>query len=370
MPRYEATPVYEHGLPESLGILLVNLGTPDAPTTQPVRRYLAQFLSDPRVVEYPRWLWRLILHGVILRVRPSRSAAAYAKIWTEHGSPLLLNSQDVAKGLAEKLSARLSGAVHVELAMTYGKPSIDAALDKLHANYVRRILVLPMYPQYSGTTVASVFDAVTTALGKRRWVPEFRFINHYHDSKGYIAALAASIRDHWDRQGRGERLLFSFHGVPRQTLLDGDPYHCQCQKTARLVAALLELEDDAWLVSFQSRVGREEWLKPYTDETLEAWGKAGVGNIDVICPAFSVDCLETLEEIAIEGRAEFKEAGGQDLRYIPCLNAREDHIAFLSRLVEKNVGGWPEASPDWSASEAANDLEKSLRRARAMGAER
>ena len=211
MPRYEATPAYEHGLPEALGILLVNLGTPDEPTAGAVRRYLGQFLADQRVIEYPRWLWRLILHGVILRIRPARSAEAYAKIWTEQGSPLLLHSQDVASGLRDKLSARLSGAVHVELAMSYGQPSIDAALERLHANCMRRIVVLPMYPQYSGTTVGSVFDAVTQALSRRRWVPEFRFINHYHDSKGYIAALAASIRDHWDRHGKGERLpvLFS-----------------------------------------------------------------------------------------------------------------------------------------------------------------
>ena len=369
MPRYEATPAYEHGLPEALGILLVNLGTPDEPTAGAVRRYLGQFLADPRVIEYPRWLWRLILHGVILRIRPARSAEAYAKIWTEQGSPLLLHSQDVASGLRDKLSARLSGAVHVELAMSYGQPSIDAALERLHANCVRRIVVLPMYPQYSGTTVGSVFDAVTQALSRRRWVPEFRFINHYHDSKGYIAALAASIRDHWDRHGKGERLLFSFHGVPKKTLLDGDPYHCHCQKTARLVANELELGEDDWFVSFQSRVGREEWLRPYTDETLASWGGEKMGNIDVICPAFAVDCLETLEEIAIAGQEQFAEAGGGELRYVPCLNARDDHIAFLSRLVDKNVGGWAESSPDWSASEAASDLEKSRRRARAMGAE-
>lgn len=370
MPRFESAPQYEHGLPESLGILLINLGTPDEPTPGAVRRYLAEFLSDPRVIEYPRLLWWLILHGVILRIRPPRSAAAYAKIWTEQGSPLLLHSQDVAAALAEKLSARLSGAVHVELAMSYGNPSIDSALNKLYENHVQRIVVLPMYPQYSGTTVGSVFDAVTRAIGRRRWVPEFRFISHYHDAKGYIAALAASVRDHWDLQGRGERLLFSFHGVPTSTLLRGDPYHCQCQKTARLVAETLELDDGAWHVSFQSRVGREEWLRPYTDETLKKWGKDGVGNIDVVCPAFSVDCLETLEEISIEGTKQFQEAGGGELRYVPCLNARDDHIAFLSRLVDKNVGGWPEASPDWSASEAATEMEKSLRRAREMGAER
>ena len=368
MPRFESAPQYEHGLPESLGVLLVNLGTPDAPTAGAVRRYLAQFLADPRVVEIPRPLWWLVLHGVILRTRPRRSAEAYAKIWTEQGSPLLLHSRDVASQLADTLSARLSGAVHVELAMSYGNPSIDDALARLHANHVRRIVVLPMYPQYSGTTVGSVFDAVTRALARRRWVPEFRFINHYHDSKGYVSALASSIRDHWDRRGRGERLLFSFHGVPRRTLLSGDPYHCQCQKTARLVADALELDDDAWAVSFQSRLGRDEWLKPYTDETLEAWGRAGIGDIDVVCPAFSVDCLETLEEIAIEGARQFSEAGGGELRYIPCLNARDDHVSFLSRLIEKNVGGWPEASPDWSASDAANEMDKSRRRARAMGA--
>lgn len=353
-----------------MGILLVNLGTPDEPTTGAVRRYLAEFLSDPRVVELPRLLWWLILHGVILRIRPSRSAEAYAKIWTDQGSPLLLNCQDVAATLQEKLSARLSGAVHVELAMSYGNPSISDALDRLHENFVRRIVVLPMYPQYSGTTVGTVFEAVTRTLGKRRWVPEFRFINHYHDSRGFISALAASIRDHWDVHGKGERLLFSFHGVPRRTLLSGDPYHCQCQKSARLVAESLELNDEDWFVSFQSRVGREEWLRPYTDETFEEWGKAGVGNIDVVCPAFSVDCLETLEEISMEGAAQFKEAGGGELRYVPCLNARDDHISFLSRLIEKNVAGWPEASPDWSASDAASEMEKSLRRARAMGAER
>lgn len=369
MPRFESAPLYEHGLPEALGILLVNLGTPKEPTPAAVRKYLAQFLSDPRVVELPRLLWWLILHGVILRVRPARSAAAYAKIWTEQGSPLLLYSQDVAAQLNEQLSARLSGSVQVELAMSYGEPSIDAALDRLHEKFVRRVLVLPMYPQYSNTTVGSVFEAVTTSLAKRRWIPEFRFINHYHDATGFISALAASIRDHWDRRGRGERLLFSFHGVPRRTLLSGDPYHCQCQKTARLVAETLELDDGDWHVSFQSRVGREEWLTPYTDETLEAWGNDGVGDIDVICPAFSVDCLETLEEISLEGAEQFREAGGGELRYIPCLNARDDHIAFLTRLIEKNVAGWPEASPDWSASEAADALDKSRRRAVALGAE-
>ena len=336
MPRFESAPPYEHGLPESLGILLVNLGTPSEPTPGAVRKYLAQFLSDPRVIELPRLIWWLILHGVILRVRPARSAAAYAKIWTDKGSPLMLHCEDIAEALGEQLSARLSGSVNVELAMSYGEPSIESALDRLHARFARRVLVLPMYPQYSNTTTGSVFEAVTRTIARRRWIPEFRFINHYHDSKGFISALAASVRDHWDRRGRGERLLFSFHGVPRRTLMSGDPYHCQCQKTARLVAETLELGEDDWFVSFQSRVGREEWLTPYTDETLEEWGRHGVGDIDVICPAFSVDCLETLEEISLEGADQLKEAGGGELRYIPCLNARDDHIAFLTRLVEKS----------------------------------
>ena len=350
-------------------MLLVNLGTPAEPTAASVRPYLAEFLSDPRVIELPRALWWLILHGVILRIRPRRSAEAYAKIWTDDGSPLLLNSQEIVQALNDRLPGRLAGAVHVELAMSYGEPSIASALDRLHERFARRILVLPMYPQYSNTTTGSVFAAVTSTLSMRRWVPELRFINHYHDANGFVAALAASVRDHWDQHGRGERLLFSFHGVPKRTLLDGDPYHCQCQKTARLVAEALELTDDRWYVSFQSRVGREEWLKPYTDETLMSWGGQGVGDIDVLCPAFSVDCLETLEEIAIAGAEQFAEAGGGKLRYIPCLNAREDHVAFLGRLIEKNVAGWPEASPDWSASETAAELEKSRRRARQMGAE-
>jgi ferrochelatase len=370
MPPFDASPEYEHGLPESLGVLLVNLGTPDEPTPGAIRRYLRQFLSDPRVVELPRLLWLAVLHGYILRTRPAASAKAYEKIWTEHGSPLLLHSIDIADAMQEILSVRLSGAVNVELGMSYGEPSIETALQKMFDLYVRRIVVLPLYPQYSGTTTASVFDAVTAALSKRRWVPEMRFINHYHDAAGYISALVTSIRDFWDMHGRGDRLLMSFHGLPRRTLMNGDPYHCQCQKTARLVAAELELDDDYWQISFQSRVGREEWLRPYTDETLKKWGRDKLDKIDVICPGFAADCLETLEEIAMKDAASFTTAGGGELRYIPALNARDDHIAFLSRTIEKNVAGWPEASPDWSPSEAARQMEKSLQRAREMGAER
>lgn len=367
MPTYQSSPPYKHGLAEALGVLLVNLGTPDAPTAAAVRRYLGQFLWDPRVVEVPRPLWWFALHGVVLRFRPSRSARAYQKIWTDDGSPLLLHSKNVATGILQRLSAKMSGNILVELGMSYGKPSIPSALNTFHANGVQRIIVLPLYPQYSGTTTASVFDAVTSALGRRRWVPELRFISHYFDAPGYILALAASVRQHWNKNGRGDKLLFSFHGVPKQTLLDGDPYHCQCQKTARLVAQSLRLSNEDWTISFQSRVGRAEWLQPYTDETIADLAKAGVQNLDVICPGFSVDCLETLEEIAMQNSELFAESGGA-LRYIPALNAQDDHIEFLCHLIEKHTSGWPESSSDLIASEVARELDESRQRALSLGA--
>lgn len=368
MPTFQSTPPYAHGDADALGVLLVNLGTPDAPTTSAVRRYLAEFLWDPRVVELPRPLWWLILNLAILPLRPSRSAKAYAKIWTDDGSPLLLHCQHLAREIGGRLGSRFPGPVSVALGMSYGNPSIPAALDELHAAGARRIVVLPLYPQYSGTTTASVFDAVTNALSERRWVPEFRFINHYHDSPGYVAALADSIRRHRETHGAGDKLMFSFHGVPLQTLLDGDPYHCQCQKTARLVAESLGLSDDDWVLSFQSRVGRAEWLRPYTDETIEKLGADGLKRLDVVCPGFSVDCLETLEEIAMENGELFRESGGGELTYIPCLNASDDHVEFLSRLIEVHCQGWPESSPDWQDEPSARAT--SRERARALGAEK
>jgi ferrochelatase len=361
MPTYESTPAFEHGAAESIGILLVNLGTPEEPTAPAVRRFLKQFLSDPRVIEYPRWLWWLILNGIILTIRPSRSAAAYRKIWTAEGSPLMLFSKEIAAGMQKELERRMPDSINVELAMSYGDPSLNDAVDRLLAKGARRLLVLPMYPQYSGTTTASVIDAVARKLNRLRWVPETRFINQYHDEPGYIAALAASIREFWKQNGRGTKLMFSFHGVPKQTLLNGDPYHCQCQKTARLVAEALELGDDEWLLSFQSRVGREEWLNPYTDETIAKLGKEGMDRLDVVCPGFSTDCLETLEEIAMQNAELFVESGGKTLHYIPALNAREDHVGFLADLVEKHLGGWPVSYVD--------DPE-SRRRALAMGAQK
>lgn len=343
MPDYLGEREFRHGREQALGVLLVNLGTPAAPTTQAVRSYLAEFLSDPRVIEQPRWLWRLILHGVVLRVRPPRSARAYRKIWTERGSPLLVHSRAVAEALGERLGAELAGRVHTALAMSYGEPRIPDALAALHEQRVRRLVVLPLYPQYSATTTASVFDAVTRALRHHRWLPELRFIAHYHDEEAYITALAASVREFWETHGRGERLLFSFHGLPQRYFLAGDPYHCQCQKTARLLAGRLALERREWEASFQSRVGREEWLRPYTDETLRNWGAQGAGRVDVLCPGFAADCLETLEEIAMQNRDDFLAAGGGELRYIPALNDRPDHVAALAALVRRHAAGWPEA---------------------------
>lgn len=357
MPTYQPSSNYTHGTTDSLGVLLVNLGTPEAPTPSAVRRYLAEFLWDPRVVELPRALWWLILHGVILRFRPARSAEAYQKIWTDEGSPLLLHSLAIADGVRARLAEQFDGEVRVELGMSYGNPSIPDALGRLYEADVARVVVLPLYPQYSGTTTASVFDAVTRTLSKRRWVPELRFINQYHDYPGFIAAHAANINEYWQQHGRGDKLLFSFHGVPMETLLQGDPYHCQCHKTARLIADALGLADDEWLLTFQSRVGRSQWLTPYTDETVTELGKSGVGRLDVACPGFSADCLETLEEIAMQNAEFFTEAGGGELRYIPALNERDDHVKFLANLLAEQAGTW---RPRTSSAE----------RARAMGASR
>ena len=340
MPRFSGEAEFNHSDEEKLGILLVNLGTPEAPTAPAVRRYLRQFLWDPRVVEQPRWLWWLILNLVILTIRPSRSAAAYQKIWTEHGSPLLLNSQAIADKLGDALQKTLGDRPEIELGMSYGNPAIPAALERLRQRGARQLLVLPLYPQYSATTTASVFDAVTRALQQRRWIPELRFINQYHDETTYISAVAQSIRAHWQQNGRGERLLFSFHGIPQRYFHDGDPYHCQCHKTARLVAEALHLEADDWQLSFQSRVGREPWLMPYTDFTLTDWGRAGVGNIDVVCPGFAADCLETLEEIAMQNAELFTQAGGGALRYVPALNDSDGQISALTDLVLRHTAGW------------------------------
>lgn len=322
-------------------VVLVNLGTPSAPTPAALRRYLGEFLADPRVIEVRRWLWWLILHGIILRVRPRRSARAYRAVWTEKGSPLLVGSQALADAVGASLRESLSEhAPVVRLAMSYGEPALARVLRELHAQGLRRLLVIPLYPQYSGSTTASVFDAVTRELQGWRWVPELRFVTDYYRETGYVAALAASVRDFWRQHGRAERLLLSFHGVPRRYLIEGDPYFCQCQASARLLREALGMSESELYVSFQSRVGTEIWLQPYTQGLLESWARSGVRRVQVLCPGFAIDCLETLEEIAVENAHAFIAAGGERLDYIPALNADSTHVELMRDLVLKHTQGW------------------------------
>lgn len=326
--------------PQRTAILLCNLGTPEAPTTRAVRRYLAEFLSDPRVVEIPRAIWWLILHGVILRTRPARSARKYASIWTAEGSPLKVWTERQAKLLAGYLGER-GHRVTVRYAMRYGNPSIAHGLDELKAQGATRILILPLYPQYSATTTASVSDAVVHWTLKVRALPELRFVNRYFDDAGYIDALARRVTDHWQHHGRPDKLVLSFHGLPRRNVTLGDPYRDECLATARLLGQRLGLAADAMRVTFQSRLGRAEWLQPYTEPTLVALAREGVKRVDVICPGFTSDCLETLEEIDQEVRTAFLGAGGEAFHYIACLNDQHEWIAALANLAITNLQGWP-----------------------------
>ena len=327
-------PPYRHGQIDRVAVLLVNLGTPDAPTAPALRRYLAEFLSDPRVVEIPRLPWWLILHGIILRIRPAKSAAKYASVWTPEGSPLAVWSNRQVDALRQALSTRGHDLL-VRGAMRYGNPSIPTVMDALRADGATRVLVLPMYPQYAGATTASVADRVMQWAQRARRMPEFRFVGEYHDDPGYIGALAERVQAHWQANGRAERLVLSFHGVPHRTLMLGDPYHCQCRKTARLLGERLGLSGDQLLVTFQSRFGRARWLEPYTEPTLRELAAQGVKRVDVMCPGFVADCLETLEEIAMEARDAFLESGGAEFRYIDCLNARPAWIEALADLAER-----------------------------------
>jgi ferrochelatase len=336
-------PPVDHAQPPRAAVLLINLGTPAAPTAAAVRPYLRQFLSDPRVVEIPALLWWPILHGVILTVRPRRSAAKYAAIWTPAGSPLRVNSEQQAVLLRGWLGER-GLELDVALAMRYGEPSVAKVLAQLRARCVDRLLVLPMYPQYSATTTATAFDAVNAVLARMRNVPEVRWVRDFCDQRGYIEALKARVLDHWRKFGRamdeGGKLVMSFHGVPRRTLDLGDPYHCQCQKTGRLLAEALGLGESEYVVTFQSRFGKAEWLRPYTASVLQDLGKQGVRRVDVICPGFVADCLETLEEIAMEGRQAFQRAGGGAFHYIPALNDSPVFIDALVHLVQAHTHGW------------------------------
>jgi ferrochelatase len=358
---YQPEPTYTHGTPEKTGILLVNLGTPDAPTPQAVRAYLKEFLSDPRVVEIPRALWWLILNGVILNTRPKKSAAKYASIWLKEGSPLRVHTEKQTALLQGYLGQRTKAPLVVEHAMRYGNPSIPAVLRRLKEQNCQRILVVPMYPQYAASTTATVTDIVFGELQQMRNTPALRTIKHFHDHPGYIKALAGNINGYWMKNGRPDKLLMSFHGLPRYTLDKGDPYHCECQKTGRLLAQELGLKPDQYAVSFQSRFGKATWLQPYTTATLKEWGKQKTGRVDVVCPGFVADCLETLEEIAQEGKEDFQHAGGGEYHYIPCLNDRNDWLHALTELVLNNLHGWL-VEPD------SAELEQGRLRALALGA--
>ena len=368
MSRFINEQDYFHGKSECTGILLVNLGTPDAPDKASLRRYLKEFLSDPRVVEIPRFVWNIILHGIILNTRPAKSAAKYKTVWTEHGSPLLHISQQQQQALQKEMTIRFQGPVNVALAMRYGNPSIPATLLKLKAAGARRVLVLPLYPQYCAATNATTFDKVFDELKRWRWMPELRLVNHYHDHPGYIQALANSVLAHWEQHPRGQLLVMSFHGIPKRNLMLGDPYHCECHKTARLLAEELNLKPNEWRVTFQSRFGKAEWLQPYTDKTLQALPGEGIKNVDVICPGFAADCLETLEEIRVENREYFEHAGGENYHYIPALNDSPAHIQVLADIIQQHTQGWAETLPGWSSTTQQRQAEKTLQRATDKGA--
>ncbi len=354
---YLPEPPHSHGTPPRTGILLLNLGTPDAPTATAVRSYLKEFLSDRRVVEIPRLLWWPILNGIILNTRPRKSAEKYAQIWMAEGSPLLVHTQRQTTLLRDALD----GSFIVACAMRYGNPSIPSVLAQLREQGCTRILALPLYPQYSASTTATAFDALFAVLAHTRNMPEIRTLRSFHDHPAYIAALAANIEDYWTSHGRPAKLVMSFHGVPRHTLDKGDPYHCECRKTARLLGEALELAADEYLVTFQSRFGRAEWLQPYTAATLEELGKQGAERVDVVCPGFVSDCLETLEEIALEGKAAFLGAGGKEYRYIPALNEHPQWIAALAAIAGENLG-------NWNARMTDEEREASRQRALALGA--
>ena len=343
MPRLQPEPEDRAGEPGRTAVLLINLGTPDAPTAPAVRRYLKEFLSDPRVVEIPRAVWWPILNGVILNVRPKKSAEKYAAIWTPEGSPLKAHTEKQVKLLRGFLS-QSGHVIHVDYAMRYGQPSIPGTLTRLKAEGFARILLLPLYPQYSSSTTATAFDAAFAWARTLRNQPELRTVRSYPDNPDYIQALAASVRQHWMTYGQPDasyRLVMSFHGIPRRSVEQGDPYGDECQTTGRLLAKELNLDEPRYCICFQSRFGPAEWLQPYTAATLEQLGKQNLQRVDILCPGFPADCLETLEEIAMEGKSTFLTAGGKEFFYIPCLNERDDWIWTLEKLVRQHVQGWP-----------------------------
>ncbi|MFA7350775.1 MAG: ferrochelatase [Methylotenera sp.] len=361
---YNPEPKYEHGDQLKVGILIANLGTPEAPTAKALRPYLRQFLSDARIVEIPRIIWWFILNCIILVIRPKKSAEKYASVWTKEGSPLLVHAQKQALLLRGYLGQKIKSPFAVELGMSYGNPSMASAIAKLKAQHCDRILVFPLYPQFAASSTASALDAVWRVLLKTRNVPAIRTIKHYHDHPAYISALAQSVLEHWRINGKPSKLVMSFHGVPKFHLLKGDMYHCECHKTGRLLAEALALNKDEYLIAFQSRFGKQEWLKPYLAGTLEALGKANTKRVDVICPGFSSDCLETLEEIAIEGKHIFQSNGGDDYEYIPALNENEAWIHAMTAIALENLQGW--VSVEWDDNQAKKEAEMTKLRAQSL----
>ncbi|MGQ0442275.1 MAG: ferrochelatase [Methylophilaceae bacterium] len=371
MTYYHPEPPYSHGDQLKVGILLANLGTPDAPTAKALRPYLKQFLSDTRVVEIPRFIWWWILHGIILLVRPKKSAEKYAQIWTPTGSPLLVHAQKQTQLLRGFLAQKIKSPFVVELGMSYGNPSIKSAIEKLKTQHCNKVLVFPLYPQYAASSTTASLDAVWKTLLKMRNVPAIRTIRHYHDHPAYIRALATSANEHWRIEGRlnfekGEKLIMSFHGVPKFHLTKGDPYHCECHKTARLLAEQLGLRKEQYQVAFQSRFGKQEWLKPYLTSTLQDLGKAKTKRVDVICPGFSSDCLETLEEIAIEGKHLFQSNGGGEYNYISALNENDAWIHAMTQITLENLQGW--VSEEWDTEAAKQIAQNTATHAKALGA--
>jgi len=340
MSRFDPEPKRAHDSPSGTGILLVNLGTPQAPTPRAVRRYLKQFLSDPRVIELPRALWWPILNGVVLNTRPAHSARKYARIWTAEGSPLMVHTRRLADSLRARLAEAARESLAVDFAMRYGEPSIPRTLRRLKSENCDRILVVPLYPQYASSTTGSVLDEVAAFVQRARAVPAIRTIGHFHVHPAYIAALASVVREHWRDRGRPDKLLMSFHGLPHNSIERGDPYHDECRMTARLLAETLQLDEAHWALSFQSRFGRLEWLKPYTSSMLADYGRQGLRRVDVVCPGFVSDCLETLEEIGIEGKQTFLAAGGREFCLLPCLNEGDEWVHALAQIVREHLDGW------------------------------
>jgi ferrochelatase len=363
MPNYRIQPDYQHGSAPRVGILLVNLGTPDAPTPGALRRYLKEFLSDPRVVEVPRIAWWPILNLIILNVRPRKSAEKYAAVWTGDGSPLKVHTERQARMLSGFLHARGLPGHEVAYAMRYGNPGVSLGLDGLVQKGCDRILVLPLYPQFAASTTGSTFDAVSDWGRNMRNLPAITFMRNFHDHPAYIQALAGSVIEHWAREGgKPDMLVMSFHGLPQYTLREGDPYHCECLKTGRLVGEALGLKREEYRVTFQSRFGQAQWLQPYTTDTLAELGRAGTGRVDIMCPGFVSDCLETLEEIAIEGKDTFKSSGGGKFNFIPCLNERDAWMHAMVSILAPSLKALerPPAPPE--------ELKSARQRALALGA--